>query len=141
VGFLLQFKLDVNSFIDDNLFMYEIRHFLTRSPKDLFMEWRSQLRDTEARIAVDRRINRMELGNFGDHKFCRDGVWELRIDVGPGYRVYYAIAGTRVILLLSGGASERRMRTSAAPANTGWTGKGGPSNERQEPRRSHGGFV
>jgi len=42
-------------------------------------------------------------GNFGDHKFCRDGVWELRIDVGHGYRVYYAIAGIQVVLLLCGG--------------------------------------
>ncbi len=67
------------------------------------MEWRSRVRDLKARVAVDRRINRIEMGNFGDHKFCRDGVWELRIDVGPGYRVYYAIAGSQVILLLSGG--------------------------------------
>jgi putative addiction module killer protein len=45
----------------------------------------------------------MELGNFGDHKFCRDGVWELRIEVGPGYRVYYAVAEDQLILLLRGG--------------------------------------
>ena len=83
--------------------MYEIRHYLMRNQKDPFMEWRLQLRDTMARIAVDRRINRMELGNFGDHRFCRDGVWELRIDAGPGYRVYYAIAGAEVVLLLCGG--------------------------------------
>ena len=95
--------LDSYSFINDNSFVYEIRHYLTRSEKDFFMEWRRQLRDTKAKIAVDRRINRIELGNFGDHKFCRDGVWELRIDVGPGYRVYYAIAGTQVVLLLTGG--------------------------------------
>jgi len=58
------------------------------------MEWRLQLGDTKAKIAVDRRVNRMELGNFGDHKFCRDGVWGLRIDERPGYRIYYAIAGS-----------------------------------------------
>lgn len=63
-----------------------------------------------ARIAIDRRINRLELENFGDHKFCRDGVWELRIDVGPGYRVYYAMAGSQVILLLLGG--DKRTQTS-----------------------------
>jgi putative addiction module killer protein len=45
----------------------------------------------------------MEGGNFGDHKFCRDGVWEFRIDVGAGYRVYYALSGSTVILLLCGG--------------------------------------
>ena len=61
------------------------------------------MRDTTAKIAVDRRINRMELGNFGDHKFCRDGVWELRIDIGPGYRVYYALAGIQIVLLLNAG--------------------------------------
>jgi putative addiction module killer protein len=83
--------------------VFEIRHYLTKNEKDLFMEWRHQLRDTTARIAVDRRISRMELGNFGDHKFCRDGVWEIRIDVGPGYRVYYAIAETQLVLLLCGG--------------------------------------
>jgi putative addiction module killer protein len=72
--------------------MCEIRHYLTRSEKNLFMEWRQKLRDTKAKIAIDRRVNRMELGNFGDYKPCRGGVWELRIDVGQGYRVYYAIA-------------------------------------------------
>ena len=83
--------------------MYEIRHYLTQSGKDLYMEWRRKIRDASAAIAVDRRVNRIELGNFGDHKFCRDGVWELRIDVGPGYRVYYAVAGDEVVLLLCGG--------------------------------------
>jgi len=83
--------------------VYEIRHYLTLGQKDLFQERHRTLRDTRARIAIDRRINRMELGNFGDHRFCRDGVWEMRIDVGPGYRVYYAIAGTQVILLLCAG--------------------------------------
>jgi putative addiction module killer protein len=52
---------------------------------------------------VDRRVNRVEQGNFGDHKYCRDGVWELRIDVGAGYRVYYAIADQAIVLLLGGG--------------------------------------
>ena len=45
----------------------------------------------------------MELENFGDHRFCRDGVWELRIDVGQGYRVYYAFAAAQVVLLLCAG--------------------------------------
>ncbi len=61
------------------------------------------LRDQIAKVTIDRRVNRIELGNFGDHKFCRDGVWELRIDVGAGYRVYYAFAADAVVLLLGGG--------------------------------------
>ena len=61
------------------------------------------VRDTRARVAVLRRIERMKNGNFGDHKFCRDGVWEMRVDVGIGYRVYYAMAERDVVLLLIGG--------------------------------------
>lgn len=92
-----------DSFLNDNLLMYEIRHYLTKDGKDVFLDWRRKLRDTAAKVAIDRRINRMELENFGDHKFCRDGVWELRIDVGPGYRLYYALAGTKLVLLFTGG--------------------------------------
>ena len=105
--------LDGCSFINDNKFVYEVRHYLTPDETDVYMQWQTQLRDTKARIAIDRRINRIELGNFGDHKFCKDGVWELRVDVGPGYRVYYAIAGTQIILLLCGGDK----RTQSADIN------------------------
>jgi putative addiction module killer protein len=66
-------------------------------------DWNQWLVSSECAIAIDRRIYRVELGNFGDHKPCREGVWELRIDVGPGYRVYYAQAGQTVVLLLCGG--------------------------------------
>ena len=61
------------------------------------------LRDPVAKVQVVKRVNRMEAGNFGDHKFCRDGVWELRIDQGAGYRVYYALINNRVVLLMCGG--------------------------------------
>ncbi|CAM3858028.1 type II toxin-antitoxin system RelE/ParE family toxin [Polaromonas hydrogenivorans] len=83
--------------------MYEIRHYLTSEEKDVYLDWLRKQRDTTARIAIDRRVIRVEQGNFGDHKFCRDGVWELRIDVGAGYRVYYAMAGKKIVLLLCGG--------------------------------------
>jgi putative addiction module killer protein len=83
--------------------MYEIRHYLTTDGFDVFQDWLTQLRDKLPKMAVVKRVNRVEAGNFGDHKFCRDGVWELRVDVGPGYRVYYALAGKQVVLLLCGG--------------------------------------
>lgn len=83
--------------------MYEVRQYLTRDGKNVYAEWTRRLRDTKARIAVQRRVARMELGNFGDHKFCRDGVWELRINLGPGYRLYYALKGTNIVILLCGG--------------------------------------
>lgn len=99
--------------------MYEIRHYLTAEGKDVFLNWHRQLRDTAARISVDRRINRVEMGNFGDHRFCREGVWELRIDWGPGYRVYYAMAGQTVVLLLCGG-DKRTQSADIDRACTYW---------------------
>jgi putative addiction module killer protein len=84
--------------------MYEIRHYITPDEKDVYLDWLCKLRDMTARIAIDRRVNRIELGNFGDHRSCRDGVWELRIDVvGPGYRVHYAVAGRELVLLMCAG--------------------------------------
>jgi putative addiction module killer protein len=83
--------------------MYEVSHYITQDGKDPYLNWLVKLRDLKARIAVDRRVNRIELGNFGDHKFCRDGVWELRVDMGVGYRIYYAVADKKIVLLLCGG--------------------------------------
>jgi putative addiction module killer protein len=83
--------------------VYEIRHYQTLNGRIAYLEWHRKLRDVRAKLAIDARIRRMELGNFGDHKPCREGVWELRVDVGVGYRVYYAISRSTVIVLLCGG--------------------------------------
>ena len=99
---------------------YRIEHYLSVGElKDLYIDWLKRLRDSQAKVAVVRRVTRIELGNFGDHKFCRDGVWELRIDVGPGYRVYYAVAGSRVVLLLCGG-DKRTQDADIARAVAYW---------------------
>ena len=90
--------------------MFEIRHYLAADGKDVYLEWLRRLRDMKARVAVERRLIRLEQGNFGDHRFCRNGVWELRVDVGPGYRVYYALSGGQVVLLLCGG--DKRTQNS-----------------------------
>jgi putative addiction module killer protein len=97
----------------------EIRHYIDNNGHDLFDEWRGEIHDAKARIAVDRRIMRMELGNLGDHKFLREEVWELRIDVGPGYRIYYALAGLAVIILLCGG-DKRKQDMDIAQACEYW---------------------
>jgi putative addiction module killer protein len=84
--------------------MYTIEHYCTpEDDRDVYVDWLKSLRDKIAKIAIARRVDRVANGNFGDHRFCRDGVSELRIDVGAGYRVYYAIAGKQIVLLLCGG--------------------------------------
>jgi len=88
---------------------YDIRHYLTPDGHDPFQDWLDNLRDAHAYVAVLRRVDRVSQGNFGDHKFCRDGVWEMRIDSGPGYRVYYARRDKTMILLLCGGDKRKQQ--------------------------------
>lgn len=100
--------------------MYEIQHYLTpNDERDLYIDWLKKLKDTTAKIAVVRRMARIAQGNFGDHKFCRNGVSELRIDVGAGYRVYYAVAGKKIVLLLCGG-DKRTQETDMRRACDYW---------------------
>jgi putative addiction module killer protein len=88
--------------------MVEIRHYLTASAKNVFMEWLNSLRDAKAEARIAARIARLAAGNFGDCRPLRNGVWELRIDWGPGYRVYYAMAGRMCLLLLCGGDKRKQ---------------------------------
>ena len=68
-----------------------------------FADWLRKLTDQKARNSIRVRIARLRLGNLGDYKSVGSGVLELRIDVGPGYRVYIGQDGSRLILLLCGG--------------------------------------
>ena len=65
--------------------MIEIRHYVSRGGKDIFDDWLTQLADARAQAKIAIRINRLAAGNFGDCKPLRQGLWELRIDWGPGY--------------------------------------------------------
>ena len=69
---------------------------------ETFRNWLASLRDLAGRIAILRRVDRVAHGNFGVIKPIGDGVSELKIDKGPGYRVYYMRRGDKVILLLAG---------------------------------------
>jgi putative addiction module killer protein len=68
-----------------------------------FSKWLDSLRDRSARARIKKRLDRVGLGNFGDYKSVGEGVCELRIDCGAGYRVYYAEIDKTIILLLCGG--------------------------------------
>jgi putative addiction module killer protein len=96
---------------------FEIREYAEagRSP---FAEWFERL-DAVTAARVDRYIRRLETGNFGAAKPLREGVFELRLDFGPGYRVYYGREGRTIIILLGGG-SKRRQDADIAAAVERW---------------------
>lgn len=99
--------------------MYKIIDYLTGNGRDPLKEWLAKLSDRQARVRILVRLQRMGAGNFGDCKPLTDGVWELRIDHGPGYRVYYARADEKLLLLLVGG-DKRKQQADIATAISYW---------------------
>ncbi len=96
---------------------FEIGEYLegARSP---FAEWFNRL-DPVTAARVDRYIRRLESGNFGSAKVVGEGVSELRLDFGPGYRVYFGRHG-KVVIILLGGGSKRRQYADIAAAQARW---------------------
>ena len=84
-----------------------------------FVVWLEGLRDRRAVAAIQARLNRVRLGNFGDCKSVGGGVEELRIDFGPGYRVYFGRSGRTVVVLLGGG-SKRTQKADIRNAQRYW---------------------
>lgn len=78
-------------------------HMIEIRKTEDFAKWLDRLRDVRARARVLARIKRLECGNVGDAKPIGEGVSELRIDYGPGYRVYFRKRGKRLVILLAGG--------------------------------------
>jgi len=78
--------------------------------KDAFDDWLSRLTDARAQAKIAVRINRLAAGNFGDCWSLQHGLFEMRIDWGPGYRVYYAMPGKELVLLLCAG-NKSKQRT------------------------------
>jgi putative addiction module killer protein len=77
---------------------------------DEYAEWIDQLKDQAGRARVLVRVERLIAGNPGQHRNLTDGVAELKIDFGPGYRVYYIKRGTRLLLLLAGGDKSTQQK-------------------------------
>lgn len=75
-----------------------------------FTNWLESIKDRVTQARIRQRLRRIELGNLGDHRSVGDGVFELRLHFGPGYRVYYGQVGDEIILLLAGGAKSTQPR-------------------------------
>lgn len=84
--------------------MFEIRK------TEVFATWLDGLSDLAGRARILARIERLRGGNFGDSKMLGDGVGELRIDSGPGYRVYFTKVGSEIVILLAGGDKKSQSR-------------------------------
>ena len=88
---------------------YEVKHY-ERNGIDIYQEWLDDLKDIRARLTITRREKQIKSGNFGEHRECRNGVWELVINSGPGYRVYYSMVGSTVVLLICAGDKGKQQR-------------------------------
>lgn len=97
----------------------EIRQYQTDDGSKPFGEWLDKLRDRQARVRITARLDRMQAGNRGDWKAVGAGVFELRIDTGPGYRVYCGQDGATLVLLLCGG-DKRTQRDDIEVAHAYW---------------------
>jgi len=81
----------------------QLKIYVTEDGRKPFIEWLESLEDKTIRYRIKERLDRVALGNLGDHKFISDGVYELRLVFGSGYRIYYGNEGKEIILLLCGG--------------------------------------
>ena len=97
----------------------EVRLYLTPSGDCPFDQWLNSLRDRTTQARVDARIARLRSGNVGDTRPVGDGVYELRLAFGSGYRVYYGRVGSRIVILLTGG-DKRRQTADIEHAKSLW---------------------
>jgi putative addiction module killer protein len=87
--------------------LWTIQIYVTEDDVCPFEEWLETL-DPQFQIRIDVRLDRLKLGNFGDCKSLGDGIFELRFTFGPGFRIYYGIAGKQIVLLLFGGSKKNQ---------------------------------
>lgn len=80
---------------------------------EVFAQWLTSLRDSRARMRINVRMRRLSLGNAGDVKPVGEGISEMRIDYGPGYRVYFVQHGSALIVFLAGGDKRSQDRDIA----------------------------
>lgn len=91
----------------------EVLEYETEDGKCPFQEWLESLKDVQGRAIIRKRLNRVRMGNLGVNRSVGNGVWELKINFGPGYRVYYGEDGPKVVVLLCAGDKSSQSRDIA----------------------------
>lgn len=99
---------------------FELLYYQRTGGRLPYREWLETIRDPLAFAAIQSRTDRLKRGLFGDCEPVGEGVWELRIDAGPGYRVYYARSGKQVVILLCGG-DKRKQKADIKRAKEYWS--------------------
>lgn len=95
----------------------DVRNYITPEGRNPFRQWLTQLQDKKARANIQRRIARLRGGNFGDFRRLNRDLCELRINYGPGYRVYFGMFTSRIVILLCGGRKGTQQRDIARAQN------------------------
>ena len=88
----------------------ELQIYRTQNGREPFTEWLESISDQRTQNRIQRRVDRLEEGNFGDHKSVGEGVFELRFHFGAGYRIYFGEINNTVLLLLCGGDKSSQTR-------------------------------
>ncbi len=97
----------------------EMRVYQTRNGREPFNEWLDSIRDIRTQDRIQARLERLEDGNFGDCHSVGEGVFELRLHFGAGYRIYFGQVGNTIVLLLCGGDKSSQAR-DIGRAKTYW---------------------
>ncbi len=87
----------------------EIIIYSDASGKQPFINWLNSI-DCSLRMRIELRLLRVSLGNYGDYKFLNKGVYELRFNFGPGYRIYFGKDGNKIVVLLNGGSKKSQSK-------------------------------
>lgn len=88
----------------------ELEFYQTENGELPFREWLDNLKDVKGRVVIKYRLDRLRMGNFGDAKSIEEGVYELRVHFGPGYRIYFGLVDNKVVLLLLGGDKKSQFK-------------------------------
>ncbi len=87
----------------------KVETYVTRDGKDVFQGWLNGLADQRATVLIEKTVAKVRLGNLGQHKSVGEGVQEIVLDYGPGYRIYFGEHGTTLVILLLGSTKKKQQ--------------------------------